>query len=147
MGRIGIASVLTLVVAASAVITALVCRPSRPVSREKLVRPTSWEEWYALSEADRAGWIQLYRTIAQRPDAEEVWGRTRRFAGLPDGEKQRLGALYAVLYEVLESLPAPRQAALRSLPETARADAVYKILEAERPGRLAELRQRLGLQP
>jgi hypothetical protein len=147
MGRIGTASVLSLVVAASAVTTALVYRPGRSGSGEKPVRPTSWEEWYALSEADRTTWIELYRTISRRPDSEEVWGRARRFAGLPDGEKQRLGALYAVLREVLEGLPAPRRAALRSLPETARADAVYKILETEMPGRLAELRGRPGSKP
>ena len=147
MIRIGEVGVLTLVTAASAVVTAYLYRPRQPGSDEKLARSPAWESWYALPEPDRATWLQLYRSIAQRPDAEDVWSRARRFARLPDAEQRRMGTLYQALRDVLDSLPTHRQLSLRSLPEAARAEAVYRILETEMPERLSQLRRRLGSNP
>jgi hypothetical protein len=147
MGKVGTASVMILVAAASAVTTAVVYRPDQAAGPEQPGKPTSWAEWCGLSESDRAAQLQLYRTIAQRPDAEEVWRRARRFAALSDAERKRLGTVYAAMREVLDRLPSSRQAALRSLPEAARADAVYQILQTEGPERLTQLRQRLGARP
>lgn len=123
--------------------TAVVYRPEQRGAREEPPRPAGRERWDAMSKAARSALLERYQTIARRPDAGEVWRRAKRFAALPAAEQKQLRSLHAVMQEVLAKLPASRRLALLGLPERARAEAVYRLLESESPEKLAELRRQL----
>lgn len=98
------------------------------------------QRWDELTAAEQRGLVQLYRTVASRPDAGDMFERARRFAALPPSGQARLRELHDVLGAVLARLPADRRRALLLLHERARAEELYRLLAAEQPQVLARLR-------
>jgi hypothetical protein len=102
---------------------------------------TAWQRWVAMTNLERAEWVQRHDQIAKRPDAGTLWHRARQLERMSEEGRRRRHALWVVMEEtVARQPPADRRELLRANPG-ARAYLVYRILMQTEGERLSALRE------
>ena len=138
---------LVAIAGASALATVTVYRPDLQEPQASLELPTSWQTWYSISPAERLVYVRGYRAVTRHTKAVDVFRWARAYAALPREARERSRLLHSLLWDVINSQPAAHRRILLSMHERARAEEVFRLLERDMPGRLAEWRERVGVQP
>jgi hypothetical protein len=90
----------------------------------------SWERWKALPLREQVACVRCYQQVAQRPDGNEVLAHAAAFAGLTAAGQDTYRALEKALQATLHEQPSDQRRRLLALPGTARALAVFQIMQA-----------------
>ena len=144
MHRLALVAALSVLAAACALTTSWLY-PAQRGAPDGGARETEFSaEWRGLSEPERLSLSVRYEIVAERADAARVFRVARQFAALSEDDQARLRALHEVLESTLSVLSPAERGSLRSLHERARAEAIYRLLEARSPDVIADLRKRLN---
>ena len=90
----------------------------------------------SMTAAERASLVAAYQRVRRRGDARRVFDSAEAFAALADLQQARLRDLNELVEEVIRAQAVDRQRWLNSLPGTARAVELYRLIKKDYPERL-----------
>lgn len=105
------------------------------------------ERWRNLDQEQQQAYIAQHAALVRQPDGAAILRRAQTFAELSARERDYLHQAHELMREALARMTVADRAWLRSLPERARAEAIYRVAAAQLPNELAELRAVLDAGP